>query len=80
MSTDSTNQSPRPVDFWVDPICPFCWTTARWLVDEVLPHRDLAITWRPISLFFKNSPEPGSEFYDSTKFTLGLLRVMESRP
>ena len=29
---------------------------ARWVVDEVQPHRDIDITWRPISLLFKNEP------------------------
>lgn len=66
------------VEFWVDPICPFCWTTARWIVDEVQPNRDLEITWKPISLFFKNEPDEGSEHYEPIKFTHGLLRVMES--
>ncbi len=66
------------IDFWVDPVCPFCWATARWAVDEVQPHRDLDITWRPISLFLKNEPEPDSPGYESSRFTHGLLRVMES--
>ena len=66
------------IDFWVDPGCPFCWTTARWAVDEVQPHRDLDITWRPISLFFKNQPDPETSWYEGAKFTHGLLRVMES--
>jgi hypothetical protein len=66
------------IDFWVDPACPFCWATARWAVDEVQPNRDIDITWRPISLFFKNNPEPDSPWYEGSKFTHGLLRVMES--
>ena len=41
------------IEFWVDPACPFCWATARWAVDEVQPNREVDITWRPISLFFK---------------------------
>ncbi|MFV0524611.1 MAG: disulfide bond formation protein DsbA [Acidimicrobiales bacterium] len=52
--------------------------TARWVVDEVAPKRDLAITWQPISLFFKNDPEPGSPYYEPTWFTHRLLRVMEA--
>jgi len=66
------------VEFWVDPACPFCWLTARWIVEEVQPHRDLDITWQPISLHVKNDPPEDSPFYEPTKFTLGLLRVMES--
>ena len=66
------------IDFWVDPACPFCWTTARWVVDEVQPHRDIDITWRPISLLFKNEPDPGTSWRKGLEFTHGLLRVMES--
>jgi len=65
-------------EFWVDPICPFCWATARWVVEEVQPNRDLEVTWRPISLKFKNEPPEDSPFYEPTLFTLKLLRVMES--
>ena len=66
------------IDFWVDPACPFCWTTARWIVDDIAPARDLSITWRPISLKLKNNPPEGSPFFAVASFTHGLLRVMES--
>lgn len=52
--------------------------TARWAVEEVEPNRDIEITWRPISLFFKNEPDPESEYYEAIWFTHRLLRVMES--
>jgi hypothetical protein len=52
--------------------------TARWVVDEVRPHRDLHVNWQPISLFFKNEPEPDSEYYEPVLFTHRLLRVMEA--
>ena len=52
--------------------------TARWVVDEVKPARDVDITWQPISLFFKNDPDPESEYYERMLFTHKLLRVMES--
>jgi len=52
--------------------------TARWVVDEVLPHRDVNITWQPISLLNKNKPEPGSDYYKPVAYTHKLLRVMES--
>ena len=66
------------IEFWVDPICPWCWVTARWVVDEVQPARKLEIIWQPISLLFKNNPDTDSDYYRSTRFSLGLLRVMES--
>lgn len=52
--------------------------TARWVVDEVQPHRDLEVTWRPISLLFKNDPPEGSEYQVASLFTHKMLRVMES--
>ena len=52
--------------------------TARWVVDEVMPARDLAVTWQPISLFFKNEPEEGSGGHDSLFFTHRLLRLLEA--
>ncbi len=58
------------VEFWVDPACPWCWVTARWIVDEVAPQRDLAITWQPISLLFKNDPAADSPYYGKVAGTL----------
>jgi hypothetical protein len=52
--------------------------TARWVVDEVQPHRELNITWQPISLLVKNDPPEDSEYYAPAAFTHKLLRVMES--
>ena len=52
--------------------------TARWVVDEVAPARDLSITWQPISLLLKNQPEPDSDYYAPVERTHHLLRVMES--
>jgi mycothiol-dependent nitroreductase-like protein len=52
--------------------------TARWVVDEVQPHRDLEITWQPISLQFKNDIQPDEERFGAYHATHRLLRVMES--
>ncbi len=52
--------------------------TARWVVDEVQPARDLKITWQPISLLFKNEPAPDSDYFAPVEKTHKLLRVMES--
>ena len=68
---------PNAVRFWVDPICPWCWVTARW-VRDIAPERDLAVVWEPISLFYKNEPTPDSKGYAPTRWSLGLLRVLES--
>jgi hypothetical protein len=52
--------------------------TARWVVDEVMPARDIQVTWQPISLFLKNEPAEDSDYYAATWFTHRLLRVFES--
>jgi Mycothiol-dependent nitroreductase Rv2466c len=36
-------------DFFVDPICPFCWITSRWAV-EVADQIDLELRWKFIAL------------------------------
>lgn len=65
------------VDIWIDPACPWCWLTSRWLVD-VAPQRDLSIGWRSISLLRKNGLEEGSPYYDVCLHTHRLLRVHEA--
>jgi len=65
------------VRFWVDPICPWCWTTSQW-IRRIAADKDLDITWEPISLLVKNDPQPESAFYEPLIWTRGLLRVMES--
>jgi hypothetical protein len=52
--------------------------TARWVVDQVQPHRKLNITWQPISLLVKNNPAEDSPYRAPVEFTHNLLRVMES--
>ena len=41
------------LEFFFDPICPFCWVTSRWVV-EVARQRPLEVTWRPVSLAVLN--------------------------
>ncbi len=74
--TDNTD--PGEVEFWVDPVCPWCWVTARWMVDEVIPARGLTVRWQPISLLFKNQPEPSSAYFAPVAATHRMLRVMEA--
>lgn len=52
--------------------------TARWVVDDVQPERDLQVTWKPISLLFKNEPPEDSNYFEPANFTHKLMRVMES--
>ncbi|MFC5338460.1 DsbA family protein [Leucobacter denitrificans] len=37
------------VEFYFDPICPWCWMTSRWAA-EVAEVRGFEIAWKPISL------------------------------
>ena len=37
-----------PVRFWVDPACPWCWTTSQW-IRRIAVDKELDITWEPIS-------------------------------
>ena len=52
--------------------------TARWVVDEVAPNRDLNLIWRPISLLLKNGPTADSAYYAGPMLAHRVLRVMEA--
>jgi hypothetical protein len=43
-----------------------------------MPHRDLHITWQPISLLFKNEPPEGSDYHAPVMKTHRMLRVIEA--
>ena len=50
------------LDFWIDPACPWCWLTSRW-VEDIAEDRDLDVRWRSISLLFLNDPPVGSSYH-----------------
>ena len=73
--------TPMHVRFWFDPLCPWCWITSHW-IDEVAPHRDLEVDWRPISLKVRNEgkeldPEYAEKVQPAMDRSLGLLRIIE---
>ncbi len=41
-------------DFYLDPACPWTWTTSRWLC-EVSDHRPVTVRWRPYSLLLDDT-------------------------
>lgn len=43
------------LEFFFDPVCPFCWVTSRW-VDNVARQRPVEVIWRPLSLRILNEP------------------------
>lgn len=70
------------VRFYFDPLCPWCWITSHWLHDEVAPHRDVQIDWRPISLKVRNEHKELDEAYKAylpaMARSFGLLRIVEA--
>lgn len=71
------NAQPVTVNYWLDPICPWCWMTSRWIL-RVAPERNLSIRWRSISLKFKNSDNPNHPYAGLYSMSHRLLRVMEA--
>ncbi|MBW3605290.1 MAG: DsbA family protein, partial [Actinobacteria bacterium] len=41
------------MEFFFDPVCPFCWVTSRW-VRHVQRLRELQVRWRFVSLRMLN--------------------------
>ena len=71
------------VRFYFDPLCPWCWITSHWLHDEVAPHRDIDVDWRPISLKVRNEGKDLDEAYRAKVDSMmdrsfGLLRIVEA--
>jgi hypothetical protein len=72
------------LEFFFDPICPFCWVTSRWVV-EVAGKRPLEVTWRPLSLAILNEEisyeerkKASPEYPDSHVRGLEMLRVVHA--
>lgn len=65
-------------EFFLDPICPWCWVTSRW-VTNVQSERNLVVQWRFISLKIVNEAK-ASEYTASHREShlngLRLLRVL----
>jgi hypothetical protein len=63
------------VDFWFDPLCPWCWATSRWVL-AAAEVRPLKIVWHPMSLGILNAPtEPNEELERFSQIARGPIRV-----
>ena len=69
--------APVDVEFFLDPICPWCWLTSRW-VTNVQAERPYVVGWRFISLFVLNEDkEPSEEMRQAHLAGLRCLRVLD---
>ncbi len=67
------------IRFYIDPICPWCWITSRWMT-QVATQRDLEIEFCSFSLAAKNDvlDDTSEDGYGpAARMTHGLLRVIE---
>ena len=56
----AAEQRPVDVEFFLDPVCPWCWLTSRW-VTNVQAETEYTVEWRFISLFVLNEGKEPSE-------------------
>lgn len=69
------------LEFFFDPVCPFCWVTSRW-VRNVARQRPLEVIWRPLSLRILNEPisyetRPAT-YPEAHQRGLEMLRVVDA--
>ncbi len=68
------------VDFWIDPLSPWAWTSARWL-EEVETMRDIKVNWRVMCLGILHENDetpPPAQFQEWLKGTWLVARAVEA--
>ena len=73
----AAEQPPVDVEFFLDPVCPWCWITSRW-VTHVQEEASYSVGWRFISLYVLNEDkEPSEEMRQAHLGGLRALRVLD---
>lgn len=63
--------------FFFDPLCPWTWTTSRWLL-SVAPARGLTVRWRAFSLAILNGGTAPEQYRAPMAASAQALRLVEA--
>ena len=66
------------VEFFFDPVCPWCWITSRWIEEVRSRREDVAVRWRPFSLLLKNEGSIEERWRAQMEAGHRMLRVISA--